>query len=141
MKEIRVWPQEAISSLQGCFECTQWSIFRDAATSGDCINLEEYTEAVLGFINKCTDDVTVKKSIKVYSTNKPWLTGEVCSLLRLRDAAFRSGDTVGYARARSNLKKGIRQAKKAFGIKLSISLPTARTTRGLWQGFQMAHWP
>lgn len=34
--------------------------------------------------------------------------GEVLSLLRLRDAAFRSGDSEVYNIARNNLKGGIR---------------------------------
>lgn len=42
--------QEAIPTLQGCFERTHWSIFKDAATSGDYINLEEYIKFVLGCI-------------------------------------------------------------------------------------------
>lgn len=114
VKDIRVWPQEAIPSLQGCFECTQWSIFKEAATSGDCVNLEEYTETVLGFISKCIDDVTVTKTVKLRSTDKPWFTSKFRSLLRHRDAAFRSGDTEAYKIARNNLKRGIREAKKSL---------------------------
>lgn len=63
---------------------------------------------MLGFINKCIDNVTVIKSVKLRPTNKPWLKREVLSLLRLRDAAFRSGDSEVYNIARNNLKGGIR---------------------------------
>ena len=138
VKDLRVWPQEAFPSLQGCFECTQWSIFKEAATSGDCIDLEEYTETVLAFINKCIDDVTVMKTVKLRPTDKSWLTGEVRSLLRLRDAAFRSGDTEAYNMARHNLKGGIREAKRAYGEKLSSNFTNTKETRRLWQGFQTA---
>lgn len=71
LKDIRVWPQEAVPALQGCFGCTQWSIFKDAASSGDYIDLQEYTEAVMGFITKLIDDVTVVKTVRMRATNKP----------------------------------------------------------------------
>lgn len=138
VKEIRVWPQEAFSSLQGCFECTQWNIFKEAATSEDCINLEEYTETVLGFISKCIDDVTIIKTVKLRSTDKSWLTSKVRSLLRLRDAAFRSDDTEAYNLARSDLKRAIREAKSEYGKKLASNFNDTRDTRRLWQGFQTA---
>lgn len=82
---------------------------------GDSTDSQEYTETVVGFINKC--NVTVIKTLKVHSTNKPWLTGEVWSLMRSRDAAFRSGDLAAYKVARNNLKRGIRYAKRQYGKK------------------------
>lgn len=102
VKDIRVLPQKAIPSLQGCFECTQWSIFKEAATSGDCIHLEEYTETVR-FIRKCIDDVTLTETVKLHSTDKTWHTSKGCLLLRPRDAALRSGDTKANKIARNNL--------------------------------------
>lgn len=78
----RVWPQDALPALHDCFECTQWSIFREAASSGDFIGLQEYTEAVMGFISKCVDDVAV---LKTCATNKPWLT--------VADGSFNLEDT------------------------------------------------
>ena len=82
--------------MPGCFECTQWHIFKDAPSCKDFTDLQEYTEAVMGFTNKCKDDVTVLKTVKTHANNKPWLTGEVCLLLRSLDAAFRSGNTAAY---------------------------------------------
>lgn len=32
IKNVRVWPEEAISTLQDCFETTQWDFFKEAAT-------------------------------------------------------------------------------------------------------------
>lgn len=66
--------------------------FSKKTVTGDCVDLEPYTEGVIGFIKKCNDDVTVIKSVKLHSTNTPCLTGEICSLLRLCDTAFTAGD-------------------------------------------------
>lgn len=84
---------------------------------GDSTDLQEYTKTVVGLINKCTDDVTVIKTVKMHSTNKPWLTGEVWSRMRARDVAFRSSDLAAYKVARNNLKRGIRDAKRQYGKK------------------------
>ena len=43
--------------------------------------MQEYTETVTTFINKCTDDVTVAETVIVWTNQKPWLTGEVFKLL------------------------------------------------------------
>lgn len=77
-----MWPHKTFPSLKGCFECTQWSTFKEAATFGDCLDQEEYIETVLGFISKCIDDVTIIKIVKLRPTDKSWLTSQV-RLLRL----------------------------------------------------------
>jgi len=59
-------------------------------------------------------------------------------LLRLRDAAFRSGDTEAYNLARNDLKRAIREAKREYGRKLSSNFNDTRDTRRLWQGFRTA---
>lgn len=132
--EIRVWPQAAISVLQDCFEDTQWDIFREAATREGNIDLHEYTESVSGYITKCIDDVTAVKVIRKRANQKPWLTGEVHSLLMARNAAFKSGDKAVYSLARKNLSRGIREAKRLYGQKLNSHFTDNKDSRRLWQG-------
>ncbi|KAK3573093.1 hypothetical protein QTP86_013014 [Hemibagrus guttatus] len=76
LKQVRTWPAGTISGLQDCFECTDWNMFREAATNGDSINLEEYTTSVTSYIGKCIDDVTVSKTITTRSNQKRWMTAE-----------------------------------------------------------------
>ncbi|KAK1806963.1 hypothetical protein P4O66_005446, partial [Electrophorus voltai] len=64
--------------------------FKEAATDGGTVNLEEYTASVTGYISKCIDDVTVSKTITTCPNQKPWMTAEVHMLLRTRDSAFRT---------------------------------------------------
>lgn len=33
-KTITVWPTEAVSMLQDCFETTEWQMFKEATTGG-----------------------------------------------------------------------------------------------------------
>ncbi|KAI4891554.1 hypothetical protein NFI96_034005 [Prochilodus magdalenae] len=88
-KTITVWPSDADAVLQDCFGCTDWHVFREAAESEGELDLEDYTSAVLGYISKCVEDVTTTKTVTCYPNQKPWLNGEVRSLLKARDAAFR----------------------------------------------------
>ena len=39
-------------NLQDCFASTDWNMFLDSSNA-----IEEYTTSVIGFINKCIEDV------------------------------------------------------------------------------------
>ncbi len=80
---------DATSTLQDCFQDTDWNMFKEAATYHDHTDLQEYTETVIAYIKKCIDDVTVTKTITTRANQKPWMTAEVCGLLKTRDDAFR----------------------------------------------------
>ncbi|KAI4901454.1 hypothetical protein NFI96_022824 [Prochilodus magdalenae] len=118
-KTITVWPSDADAVLQDCFGCTDWHVFREAAESEGELDLEDYTSAVLGYISKCVEDVTTTKTVTCYPNQKPWLNGEVRSLLKARDAAFRSGDAQELRRARRELTAGVKRAKAAYALKKS----------------------
>ena len=84
-KNIKIWPEGALSQLQDCFEHTEWSMF-------DHLDLQEHTETVLFYIKNCTDTVTVEKRVRIHPNQKPWMTSEVRTLLRSRDSSFISSD-------------------------------------------------
>ena len=83
-------------------------MFREAATIKGSIDLDEYTASVVGFISKCTDDVTVIRTITTRSNQKPWMTAEVHAVLRARDIAFRAGDKEALRTVRATLARTIR---------------------------------
>ncbi len=100
------------------------------------IVISKYTETVTAYITKCIDDVTVTKTITVRANQKPWLTGEVYRLLNARNAAFRAGDEEGLRKARANLSRGIREAKRQYSRRIAHRFSDSRDTRSLWQGIQ-----
>lgn len=61
-----------------------------------------------GCIKRRMDAAAVERSTRVYPNQKPWMTQEVWSLLKERDAAFRSGD--GTQRSAAKPRRGIREA-------------------------------
>ncbi|KAI5625328.1 gastrula zinc finger protein XlCGF28.1-like [Silurus asotus] len=136
LKQVKTWPEGATSALQDCFECTDWDMFREAATNGDSINLEEYTSSVTSYISKCVDDVTISKTITTRSNQKPWITANVRALLKQRDSAFRSGDKTAFKTARAKLPRAIREAKCAHAKKIHNHFQDSGNTRRMWQGIQ-----
>lgn len=47
-------------ALQGCFDCTNWDIFK-------CPDINEQVETISEYINFCVDSVSPIKTIKVFS--------------------------------------------------------------------------
>ncbi|KAK3521321.1 hypothetical protein QTP70_003160 [Hemibagrus guttatus] len=90
LKLVKTWPEGAISALQDCFECTDWDMFREAATQGDTTDLEEYMSSVTSYISKCIDDVTISKSITTRSNQKPWITAKVHDAAKIQGLCLQS---------------------------------------------------
>ena len=73
----------SVSRFQGCFECTDWTLFMDSA-----LNMDEWTDTVCSYISFCEDSVVPKKYVKVYANDKPWVTSS------LRHGLFRYQKTI-----------------------------------------------
>ncbi|KAK3542272.1 hypothetical protein QTP86_021989 [Hemibagrus guttatus] len=136
LKLVKTWPEGAISALQDCFDCTDWDMFRKAATKGDTTDLQEYTSSVTSYISKCIDDVTISKSITTRSNQKPWLTAKVCVLLKSRDSAFRAGDKDALRTARAKLSRAIREANRTHSQGIHGHFQSSGDTRRMCQGIQ-----
>ena len=55
--------------------------------------IEEFTTSVIGFINKCIDDVVPTVTICTYPNQKPWIIGNIRTELKARTAAFKERDS------------------------------------------------
>ncbi|KAI4896149.1 hypothetical protein NFI96_004230 [Prochilodus magdalenae] len=134
-KQVKTWPPGAVSALQDCFEHTDWKIFKEAATSGDSINLEEYTESVTGYISKCIDDVTVSK-VHHIPPQPETMDCRGARAAGTRDKAFKSGDKASLRTARAKLSWAIREAKRTYPQKIHSHFQDTPDTRCMWRGTQ-----
>ncbi|KAI3368089.1 hypothetical protein L3Q82_026236, partial [Scortum barcoo] len=66
---------------------------------------------------------------------KPWLNAEVRSLLKARDAAFRSGDSLALRAARRQLTAGLKRAKAAYAQRIQGHF-TSNDPRSMWRGIK-----
>jgi hypothetical protein len=76
-RSIKKWSDEANAKLQDCFASADWNMFQDSANG-----IEEYTTSVIGFINKSIDDVVPTVTVRTYSNQKPWITGNIRTELK-----------------------------------------------------------
>lgn len=89
LRVVKTWPQGAMSALRDCFESIDLDIFKQAATSNNTIDLEEYTSVFTSYIRKCIDDMAIAETIIPHSNQKPWMAAEVRALFKARDSAYR----------------------------------------------------
>ena len=87
-RSIKKWSVEADAKLQDCFTITDWNMFRDSSDG-----IVEYTTSVIGFINKCIEDVVPTVTVRTYPNQKPWITGNIHTELKGRAAAFKVRDS------------------------------------------------
>jgi hypothetical protein len=92
--------------------------------------IEEYTTLVIGFINKCIDDVVPTVTVHTYPNQKPWITGNIRIKLKVRAATFKEQDTNPDAHKKSRyvLRQTIKQAKLQYRINLSRGVGCYRPT-------------
>jgi len=50
IKQVKVWSNDSSLALQGCFDCTDWSLFQE-----DCSDIDEVTDVVCSYIPFCRD--------------------------------------------------------------------------------------
>ena len=54
---------------------------------------------------------TIRKQVKIFPNQKPWLNTNIRALLQARDSAMRSRDREAYRKARADLNRGVKAAK------------------------------
>ena len=111
-------------------------VFKTAALRDDStVDLEEYASSVTGYISTCVENIVPTKRCRTYPNQKPWINCEVRSMLRARSTAFASGNAEDYKKARYDLRRSMREAKRQCRLKLEGFYSTADSRR-MWQGLQ-----
>ncbi|KAI4899059.1 hypothetical protein NFI96_009056 [Prochilodus magdalenae] len=135
-KTIKVWTEETDLVLQDCFDTTEWEVFRTAAVREDCtVDLEDYASGVTSYISTCIETIVPTKRCRTYPKQKLWINCNVRSMLHARSTAFLSGNAEDYKRARYDLRRSIRQAKRQYRVKLE-GCYTSADSRRMWQGLR-----
>ena len=97
-------------------DCFDWNMFRDSSDG-----IEKYATSVTGFINKCIDDVVPTVTVRTYSNQKPWITGNIRTEEKARAAAFKERDSNPEAYKKSHYahRRTIKQAKCQYRTKMA----------------------
>ncbi|KAI3355848.1 hypothetical protein L3Q82_004228 [Scortum barcoo] len=79
-----VQSQEAEQTLQGCFEATDWDVLCDV--HGE--DIEKLTDYITDYVNFCTDNIILTKTVRCFPNNKPWVTKD---MLNRKKASIQEG--------------------------------------------------
>ena len=84
--------------------------------------IEEYTTSVIGFINKCINDVIPTVTVRTYPNQKPWITGNIHTELKGRAVAFKEQDSdlEAYKKSHYALQRTTKQAKHKYRTKIKL---------------------
>ena len=130
MKTVKQWSLNAVESLRGCFECTDWGVFKEAAA-----DIHEYTESVSDYITFCEGLCIPTKTINIYHNNKPWFKTDIKHKLQAEQQAYKGNDNDKYKQAMYAAEKAIKTAKANYRDKLEEIL-TTYNPRYIWQGLK-----
>ena len=122
---VKVWSKEAWDTLQGCFDCTDWSVFQ-----GDVHHL---ADTVGDYINFCVDTVIPTKAVKIYPNSKPWVTGNIKQLLNKESQVFREGNREKLKEVQREVKNELRKGKLAFREKIEKNFES-NDMKKVWKG-------
>ena len=129
-RSIRKWSDDADANLQDSFASTDWNLFRDSSNGiGE--------RPVTSFINKCIDDVFPTVTVRTYPNQKPWITGNICTELKAKAAAFKEWDNNldAYRKSCYAHRLTIEQGKRRYRNKI-YSYYTGSDACWMWQGLQ-----
>ena len=127
-RTVRKWTRGAEDALRDCFESTDWSVLQGSG------NLDEDTECTADYLNFCMEVAVPTKSVRCYPNNKPWINSSVRQLLKEKKKAFKNGDMVKLKEVQRELKKGLREAKEAYGRKMEGKMDG--NAKELWRGLR-----
>ncbi|KAI3358987.1 hypothetical protein L3Q82_015367 [Scortum barcoo] len=134
-RTITVWPSDAVPALQDCFSA------QTGRFSGRQLSVRErWTWRSIHRLSSATSasaqrTSTSTRTVTEYPNQKPWLNAEVRSLLKARDAAFRSGDRLALRAARRQLTAGVKRAKAAYAQRIQGHF-TSNDPRSMWRGIK-----
>ncbi|KAI3368019.1 hypothetical protein L3Q82_026845 [Scortum barcoo] len=118
-RTIQQWSDQSDSALRDCFSTTEWCVFKDT-------DINTYTDAVIGYIGKCINDVVPRITVQTFPNQKPWVNGEVRAKLKARTGAYNSGDLEEYRNS---------SAKRQYRDKVE-SHYKGSNTRSMWAGLK-----
>ncbi|KAI5613979.1 gastrula zinc finger protein XlCGF28.1-like [Silurus asotus] len=88
--KVARWTDQSVAALQDALDDADWDMYR---RSSDDVNV--FTEAVVGFIKKLTDDTVQKNTFRTFPNQKPWFDKTIRDALRSRSTAYNTGLATG----------------------------------------------
>lgn len=129
-KYVKTWSDNSISSLQACFDCTDWQCFSDA-----CHEIDELCDTISCYISFCVDLVIPTKKVVVYPNNKKWITKELKSVFNKKKKNFYAGNSFVMKAVNREVKSEIVKTKMNYKKKIETQFNNG-DLRSAWRGIK-----
>ena len=113
---MKQWSVNAMETLRGCFECTDWGVFKEAAT-----DIHEYTDTVSDCITFCEGLCIPTKILTSDPNDKPWFNTDIKHKLQAKQDAYKDNDKGKYKNARYAAETAVMTGKAKHRDKLEES--------------------
>ena len=130
-RQVKVWNEDSTARLQGCFDCTDWDVFRNS-----CSSLDELTDVVTSYVSFCVDTVIPVKKCKVFPNNKPWVSKQLKHVLNEKKRVYFQGDLAERKGIQRTVKSEIRKARESYKHKIEVKFQTG-DMRAVWDGIKI----
>ena len=127
-RTVLAWTPEVWDTLRGEFDTTDWSMFVNTAQ-----DVNELAETVCSYINFCVDTTVPRKTIKLFSNNKPWVTKEIKADLNNKKLAFKNNNKEETKSAQKEVKSLIRKGKHEYRKKIERYFE-CNNMKYVWEG-------
>lgn len=131
LKTVKLWTEDSISSLQACFECTDWKCFFDGC--GD--NIDELSDTVSSYVTFCVDTVIPVKTVITFPNNKPWVTKDLKTVINKKKRIFFTGDPVERKSVSREVRAEIVKAKSKYRENIEKQYVNG-DLRAAWRGIK-----
>ena len=105
----RQWTEAGLQQLQGCYACTDWSVFTDSGA-----DLDKTTDVTIDYIKFCEELCIPRKTVTSYPNEEPWFDRTISPQLSAKVSAFKSGDPYAIKKAKYDFRKAVKQAKLRY---------------------------
>ena len=130
-KVVTSWTRQAWDTLRASLECTDWSVLTE-----DARDVTEAADTVTSYINFCVESCVPKKTIKLFSNNKPWVNREVKQVLNKKKIAFKNQNKEEIKQVQKELKWVIKRGKEEYKKKIEENFKE-NDMRRVWKGMRL----
>ena len=122
---------DAIMTLQGALECTDWDMFVNSTCS-----IDELVETIGDYINFCVESTVPKKTTKIFPNNKPWITKRVKEIINRKKLVYARKDRDQFKTIQKELRSIIRIERENYRRKIEKHF-TMNNMKKVWTSMKL----
>lgn len=128
---VRDWDEDHEIRLQGCFDCTDWSVLR-----GDPSDVDGNVDVFSSYIEFCVGMIVPAREVTSYPNNKPWITKDVKILINEKKRFINAGDRVQLKALQNQVDAKILEEKRVYKDKVE-NLFRSNRAKEAWKGLKV----